>query len=142
MFHFKILFHKAAICIFKYFSLCRSDWEVRSPDQNPGRNGTTEVSNVQQISRSTDCLDLDVVCSGRTRDIHDTPTNSPRADKMRKYQAVIKLQHNSSHNSCSDMSSLDQVSLESSCMDISTTTYYTLDTKRLASKHNKMQHDR
>ena len=117
---------------------------MRSPDQSLGMNTTEEVSSVQQTSRSTDCLELDVVCSGMTRDLNDTCTDSPRADKMRKYQAVIKLPLNSSHNSCSDMSSLDLVSLDNSNMDISTNlpTYYTLDTKRLASKHKKTQHDR
>ena len=122
----------------------------------------------QQTSRSTDCLDLDVVCSGMTRDSGEcdvSPRDSPRdtcqglrQGHMRKYQAVIRLSLNSSqmtlNSSHSDLSTLDLVSVagEAGEADNSAVTeasilgpgdaYYTLDTRRLASKHKKNQHDR
>ena len=77
---------------------------------------------------------------------------------MRKYQAVIRLSLNSSqmtlNSSHSDLSTLDLVSVagEAGEADTSAVTeanilgpgdaYYTLDTRRLASKHKKNQHDR
>ena len=127
---------------------------------------SSEVSPAQPTSRSTDCLDLDVVCSGNTR-VHVSPvlrsTCAAASSRMRKYQATLQLRNShccdesslaSFNNSCSDMSQLDLVSMDSSRADMTTmsalstpsiadtTTYYTLDAKRLASKHKKNQQDR
>ena len=80
---------------------------------------------------------------------------------MRKYQAVIRLSLNSSQmtrdtclnssqmtltSSHSDLSTLDLASVAGEPEDTSALgpgdAYYTLDTRRLASKHKKNQHDR
>ena len=149
--------------------ICRSDWDVSSPDSS-GLSGLKPPDGrpAHQTSRSTDCLDLDVVCSGMTRDGGEcdvSPRDSPRdtcqglrQGHMRKYQAVIRLSLNSSqltlNSSHSDLSTLDLVSVagEAGETDTSAVTeasvlgpgdaYYTLDTRRLASKHKKNQHDR
>ena len=161
-----------------YFSIphidciCRSDWDVSSPDQSLGEGlKPPDARGVHQTSRSTDCLDLDVVCSGMTRERGDcdvSPRDSPRdtcqgrrRGHMRKYQAVIRLSLNSSQmtrdtclnssqmtltSSHSDLSTLDLASVAGEPEDTSALgpgdAYYTLDTRRLASKHKKNQHDR
>jgi len=99
--------------------LNKSDWDVSSPDSAGLDNGLKPPDGrgaQHQTSRSTDCLDLDVVCS--------------------------------------DLSTLDLVSVAGEAGDTDTSTvteasvlgpgdtYYTLDTRRLASKHKKNQHDR
>jgi len=73
-----------------------------------------------------------------------------RSDKMRKYQAVLKLQLNSSVNSVnkSDLSTLDLVNVDSSRTElnedslVSGRMYNTLDPRRLPSSHKKNQLDR
>ena len=121
-------------------------------------------------SQSTDCLDIDATATGTlcdpvdsdlssTRNMHQcsccqlndsvTPNRSvkPR-EKMRKYHAVIRL---NSTNSCSDMSTLNLTTFDESRPELDLvlnvdgqpiTTYYTIDSRRLASKHQKSQHDR
>ena len=79
---------------------------------------------------------------------------------MRKYQAVIRLSLNSSQMTRDTCLNSSQMTLTSSHSDLSTLdlasvagdpdtsalgpgdAYYTLDTRRLASKHKKNQHDR
>ena len=75
-------------------------------------------------------------------------------EKMRKYHAVIRL---NSTNSNSDLSTLDLANIDESqpeldfvlnvsAGDVGTighpNMYYTIDSRRLASKHKKSQHDR
>ena len=127
----------------------RSDWDVRKTPEPAGMSlpspELTELS-----SRSTDCIDLESTCPG------EGPRLRPRAstrDKMRKYHGVIKLL-NSSHSN-SDISTLDLGSLQAdsrSDMELvlnmsatsgeSHSSYYTIDSRRLASKHKKSQQDR
>ena len=67
---------------------------------------------------------------------------------MKKYQAVIRL-NNSSTTSYSDMSTLNLTNLDESRPELDLTysgqsvnTYYTLDSRRLASRHQKNQQER
>ena len=122
-------------------------------------------------SQSTDCLDIDAAATGTcdadasdlssTRNLHQcsccqldesvvTPSRSlvKTREKMRKYHAVIRL---NSTNSCSDMSTLNLTNFDESRPELDLvlnvegqpiTTYYTIDSRRLASKHQKTQHDR
>jgi len=121
-------------------------------------------------SRSTDCLDLDAACAGMRHCISDVtdahiapklqcecqPVRAVRhhREKMRKYHAVIRL---NSTNSNSDLSTLDLANIDESqneldfvlnvsAGDVGTighpNMYYTIDSRRLASKHKKSQHDR
>ena len=111
---------------------------------------TPELAEVcSSTSRSTDCLDLESgVCSGDL-----SPPNSAlrsSREKMRKYHGVIKLLNSS--NSNSDLSTLDLATMAETrpamemVLDMSTTSgdssYYTIDSRRLTSKHKKSQQDR
>ena len=122
----------------------RSEWDVR---KTPEAGGLTlpgpEVAEVS--SRSTDCIDLE--CPGEETEERRGPTR----DKMRKYHGVIQLLNSS--NSNSDLSTLDLATIEPGArpdmdlsLNMSTTSgdssYYTLDSRRLASKHKKTQQDR
>jgi len=98
--------------------LNKSDWDVRkTPEQSAGMSFTPEVSSSSNpTSRSTDCLDLDAACA--------------------------------------DLSTLDLANIDESqneldfVLNVSTGTtghpnmYYTIDSRRLASKHKKSQNDR
>ena len=149
----------------------RSEWDVRkTPEQSAGMSFTPEVSSSSNpTSRSTDCLDLDAACAGMRHCISDVTDahNAPKLhcecqpvrqvrhrEKMRKYHAVIRL---NSMNSNSDLSTLDLANIDESqneldfvlnvsAGDVGTighpNLYYTIDSRRLASKHKKSQHDR
>ena len=122
----------------------RSDWDVRKTPEPAGMSvPTPELAEVS--SRSTDCIDLESTCPG------EEPRLSSARDKMRKYHGVIKL-INSSHSN-SDISTLDLATMEAdtrSDMDLvlnmsatsADSSYYTIDSRRLASKHKKSQQDR
>ena len=111
---------------------------------------TPELAEVScPTSRSTDCIDLESgLCSGEVGD--STPTPRSNREKMRKYHGVIKLLN--STNSNSDLSTLDLATMTEPrpgmemVLDLSTTSgdssYYTIDSRRLASKHKKSQQDR
>ena len=116
---------------------------------------TTKLAEVSSsTSRSTDCIDLESgVCSGEVGDLclsPPTPVLRSNREKMRKYHGVIKLLNSS--NSNSDLSTLDLATMADSrpgmemVLDMSTTSgdssYYTIDSRRLASKHKKSQQDR
>ena len=120
---------------------------------------TPELAEVScSTSRSTDCIDLESgLCSGEVAEFcHSPPTPVLRSnkEKMRKYHGVIKLLNSS--NSNSDLSTLDLASMADSrpgmemVLDMSSTSvstsgdssYYTIDSRRLASKHKKSQQDR
>ena len=146
----------------------RSDWDVRkTPEQSAGMSFPPEVSSSSNpTSRSTDCLDLDAACAGMRHCISDvTDAHIPpklncecqpvrhvrHKEKMRKDHAVIRL---NSTNSNSDLSTLDLANIDESqneldfVLNVSTGTtghpnmYYTIDSRRLASKHKKSQNDR
>ena len=111
-------------------------------------------STSRSTSRSTDCIDLESgVCSGEAGDLcpsPPTPSLRSNTEKMRKYHGVIKLLNSS--NSNSDLSTLDLATMAETrpamemVLDMSTTSgdssYYTIDSRRLASKHKKTQQDR
>ena len=119
---------------------------------------TPELAEVScSTSRSTDCIDLESgVCSGEAGDFchsHSPPSpvlSQSNREKMRKYHGVIKLLDSS--NSNSDLSTLDLATMADSrpgmemVLDMSSTSgdssYYTIDSRRLASKHKKSQQDR
>ena len=67
---------------------------------------------------------------------------------MKKYQAVIRLNNTVNTSSFSDMSTLNLTSLDESRPEIDLSgavtpvTYYTLDSRRLASRHQKNQDER
>ena len=128
----------------------RSDWDVRKTPEPAGMSSPgPELAEVS--SRSTDCIDLELQskCPGEAR----TSVRSTR-ERMRKYHGVIKLLDTS--NSNSDLSTLDLASMADSrpgmemVLDMSSTSvstsgdssYYTIDSRRLASKHKKSQQDR
>lgn len=125
------------------FPVFRSDWDVReTPEPSGLPTGEPELCEVS--SRSTDCLDLE--CGEEER-----PRLRPSRDKMRKYHGVIQLLNSS--NSNSDLSTLDLNTIETDArpdldltLNMSTTSgessYYTIDSRRLASKHKKTQQDR
>ena len=76
-----------------------------------------------------------------------TPSTTGRSRGMKKYQAVIRL--NSSNTSYSDMSTLNLTNLDESRPELDLTysgqsvnTYYTLDSRRLAGRHQKHQQER
>ena len=112
---------------------------------------------IHPSSRSTDCLDLDSMSAGSFCDVA-TPTLEPASpsqtclchsessparyrvryrEKMRKYHAVIRL-----NNSTSDMSTLDLSNLDEGEVPANPALYYTIDSKRLASKHKKSLKER
>ena len=150
-----------------FLSISRSDWDVSGEDADTS-GPRVSVTRGQPVSRSTDCLDLDVACSGVTRDTCNARARDETPRNMRKYQGVIRLALNSSASSCnvshvshsdvshvshvshSDLSTLDLVNItgeaeqsqEMGDTSLSSNAYYTLDTRRLASKHKKNQHDR
>ncbi|XP_023349535.1 cytohesin-3 isoform X2 [Eurytemora carolleeae] len=136
--------------------LNKSDWDVRrspvlvAPDLLLG-------APIHSTSRSTDCLDLDSTSAGSFCDVA-TPTLEPASplqtclchsessptryrvryrEKMRKYHAVIRL-----NNSTSDMSTLDLSNLEEGEVPENPALYYTIDSRRLASKHKKSLKER
>ena len=121
-------------------------------------------------SRSTDCLDLDATTTGTApTDNNDslmsslvTPMSSSKLimspstctchsdnkispsryrvryrEKMRKYHAVIRL-----NTSNSDMSTLDLSNMEEGEVPDNPALYYTIDSRRLASKHKKSLRER
>ena len=67
---------------------------------------------------------------------------------MKKYQAVIRLNNTATNSSFSDMSTLNLTNLDESRPEIDLSgavtpvTYYTLDSRRLASRHQKHQDER
>ena len=67
---------------------------------------------------------------------------------MKKYQAVIRLNNTATNSSFSDMSTLNLTSLDESRPEIDLSvavtpvTYYTLDSRRLATRHQKHQDER
>ena len=144
-----------------FLSISRSDWDVSGEDADTS-GPRVSVTRGQPVSRSTDCLDLDVACSGVTRDTCNARARDETPRNMRKYQGVIRLALNSSASSCnvshsdvshvshSDLSTLDLVNITGEAEEsqelgdssMSSNAYYTLDTRRLASKHKKNQHDR
>lgn len=150
--------------------LNKSDWDVRKTDSSPMNHTFHNEELNFNSSRSTDCLDIDATATGTlcdpvdcdlssTRNLHQcsccqlndsvTPNRSVKTrEKMRKYHAVIRL---NSTNSCSDMSTLNLTTFDESRPELDLvlnvdgqpiTTYYTIDSRRLASKHQKTQHDR
>ena len=117
----------------------RSDWDVRKTPEPAGMSSPgPELAEVS--SRSTDCIDLELQskCPGEAR----TSVRSTR-ERMRKYHGVIKLLDTS--NSNSDLSTLDLGTIEAD-INVSATSgdssYYTIDSRRLTSKHMKSQQDR
>ena len=67
---------------------------------------------------------------------------------MKKYQAVIRLNNTANNSSFSDMSTLNLTNLDESRPEIDLSgavtpvAYYTLDSRRLASRHQKNQEER
>jgi len=152
--------------------LNKSDWDVRKTESSPMSSTFHGEDSRFNSSQSTDCLDIDSTVSGtrlcvpaatdlsETQDLHQcsccqfddsvTPNRSvvKTREKMRKYHAVIRL---NSNTSCSDMSTLNLTTLDESRPELDLvlnvsgqpiTTYYTIDSRRLASRHHKNQHDR
>jgi len=151
--------------------LNKSDWDVRKTESSPMNLTFHNEEQNFNSSQSTDCLDIDAAATGTcdadasdlssTRNLHQcsccqldesvvTPSRSlvKTREKMRKYHAVIRL---NSTNSCSDMSTLNLTNFDESRPELDLvlnvegqpiTTYYTIDSRRLASKHQKTQHDR
>ena len=152
------------------FLFFRSDWDVRRVESSPMSQSFQNQELNYNTSQSTECLDIDATATGEicgtdesnlssSRNLHQcnccqlddsvTPNKSLKSrEKMRKYQAVIRL---NSINSCSDMSTLNLTNFDESRPELDLvlnvdgqpiTTYYTIDSRRLASKHQKTQHDR
>ena len=113
----------------------------------------------------TPCSHVDHVSDGvlvstdtpRCRDcsqhhLQSTPALSDRKRRgMKKYQALIKLNNSSNNTSTfSDVSTLNLTNLDESRPELDTTydsqkvpvAYYTIDSRRLASKHQKSQDER
>ena len=88
------------------------------------------------------------VTTPRCQCCHLTPSLTEKNRGMKKYQAVIRL-NSSSTTSYSDMSTLNLTNLDESRPELDLTysgqsvnTYYTLDSRRLASRHQKNQQER
>lgn len=99
----------------------RSDWDVRkTPEQSAGMSFTPEVSSSSNpTSRSTDCLDLDAACADlSTLDLANIDESQNELD------FVLNV-------SAGDVGTIGHPNM-----------YYTIDSRRLASKHKKSQHDR
>ena len=129
---------------------------------------STPLPSLNTTSRSTDCLDLDSTCPG-SLDLELTARVTPGScscysdkkvsslcysdklspggsaryrvrvrEKMRKYHAVIRLNSSNSDVSTLDLSNLE----ESEALPENPALYYTIDSRRLATKHKKSLRER
>merc|ERR1711936_1235207 len=117
--------------------LNKSDWALHQAETNPVRDCDCEETEQGSPAESASCE-----CCEHTPAL--TGTNRG----MKKYQAVIRL-NNTSNTSYSDMSTLNLTNLDESRPELDLTysgqsvnTYYTLDSRRLASRHQKNQQER
>jgi len=138
--------------------LNKSDWDLRKTEslhlQTPlvdtcdceNVATTTSISdegNVTTAPQKCHCCELE--SSGVT-----TPASSTGKQRgMKKYQAVIRLNNSVNTSSYSDMSTLNLTNLDESRPEIDlsyngqpVTAYYTLDSRRTISKHQKNQDER
>lgn len=131
---------------------CRSDWDLR-------RSGSCSLQSTRletpDLISCCDCVDKENVtkdqeCQGC---VQACSTPAMASDKkrrgMKKYQALIRL-NNSSMSVSSDVSTLNLTNLDESRPELdmtcdstkAVTAYYTIDSRRLASKHQRNQDER
>ena len=140
------------------FPISRSDWALHQTETKPVTDCECEEAGVEtdqgQFEVFSGWRTSSGSCSGspaessRCECCQHTPSTTGTNRGMKKYQAVIRL-NNSSNTSYSDMSTLNLTNLDESRPELDLTysgqsvnTYYTLDSRRLASRHQKNQQER